>query len=287
MSIAGKDFKFRSADGRLELYGREQGSPDAVLTVFCMGGLTRNSLDFTELAKHLSRYRVISVDQRGRGRSDWDPEPANYTPLIQAGDMFALLDELAIERVALIGTSNGGLMAMLMGAMQPERVAGMILNDIGPELPTAGLKRIGISLTGLGPAQTWSDAARLAKQVNGIAIPNYAEADWDAFARRTYLEDASGIPVAAYDPALIRGLNELDLDHPLPDLWPLWPSLAEIPILAIRGATSDILTKEILEAMAARHPQTQTVEVPQRGHAPMLDEPVALAAIESFLSRLE
>ncbi len=287
MSIEVKEVKFRSADGRLQLHGRDQGPRDAPLTILCMGGLTRNSLDFSDLANHLSVYRVLAVDQRGRGRSDWDSDLANYTPLVQAGDMFALLDEMKVERIVLIGTSNGGLMAMLMGAMQPERVVGMILNDVGPELPPSALKRIGVSLTGLSPVRSWSDAAKQAKQVNEIALPDYTDADWDAFARRTYREDKAGVPVPAYDPALIHGLNDLDLTIPIPDLWPIWPKITEIPILVIRGATSDVLTSELLEAMVARHPRTQAVEVPQRGHVPMLDEPIALAAIESFLSSLE
>ncbi len=149
MSNKPNEFTFRSADGRLQLFGRDYGPEVPPLTILCMGGLTRNSLDFSDLAKRLPDYRVIAVDQRGRGRSDWDPDPAHYTPLVQAGDMFALLDEWSVRRVALIGTSNGGLMALLMGSMQPERVIGMVLNDVGPELPAAALKRIGLSLARL------------------------------------------------------------------------------------------------------------------------------------------
>ena len=252
-----------------------------------MGGLTRNLLDFSDLANHLSQYRVLSVDQRGRGKSNWDPDLANYTPTVQAGDMLALLDQLKIKRVVLIGTSNGGLMALLMGAIQAARVAGIILNDIGPEIPISALKRISISLTGLKPVKSWNEAAKQAKQINEIALPNYTEADWDAFARRTYFEDATGVPVPAYDPALIQVLNRLDFTTALPDMWPIWPAIAAIPILAIRGAISDVVTRELLDAMVARHPRTQAVEVPDRGHVPMLDEPVALKAIDAFLSGLE
>ncbi len=282
-----KELDFMSADGRLRLYGRDQGPADGPLTLLCMGGLTRNSLDFHDLATHLSRYRVIAADQRGRGRSQWDPDTANYTPAVQAGDMFALLDKLDIQRVVLVGTSNGGLMAMMMGAMQPKRIAGIILNDVGPELPMCALKRIGISLTKLPPVMSWAEAASQAKRINEIALPTYTDADWELFARRTYLESAEGVPVAAYDPVLIETLNSLDFTKELPDLWPLWPALAEIPILAIRGEVSDLLTRELLAAMVERHPKTQAVEIPQRGHVPMLDEPEALAAIDSFLQALE
>ncbi len=287
MSEKLEEFKFRSADDRLWLHGRDQGPRNAPLTILCMGGLTRNLLDFSDLAIHLSQYRVISVDQRGRGKSHWDPDLANYTPAVQAGDMFALLDQLEIQRAVLIGTSNGGLMALLMGAMQAARVAGIILNDIGPELPISALKRISVSLTGLKRVESWAEAAKQARQINEIALPNYKDADWDAFARRTYLEDAAGVPVPAYDPALIHVLNSLDFTTALPDMWPIWPAIAEIPILAIRGAISDVVTRELLDAMVTRHPRTQAVEVPDRGHVPMLDEPVALHAIDAFLRGLE
>ena len=282
-----QELSFLSADRRLRLHGFDHGPKNGPLTILCMGGLTRNSLDFTDLAKHLSGYRVLAVDQRGRGRSEWDPNPANYTPAAQAGDMFALLDKLEIARVVLVGTSNGGLMSMIMGATQPSRVAGIILNDIGPEIPIAALKRISLSLAGLPPVKSWDEAADQARQVYEVALPNYTPGDWEDFAHRTYRKGENGTPVVAYDPALAQTLHDLDFTKELPDLWSLWPAIEGIPILAIRGAVSDILTKELLSAMVARHPRTQAVEVPDRGHVPMLDEPVAQAAIDAFLHGLE
>jgi pimeloyl-ACP methyl ester carboxylesterase len=282
------DVDFRSAGGNLQLHAEVRGSEDAPLTVLCLHGLTRNGADFGFLAQHLSaRYRVITADQRGRGKSQWDPHPANYHPGTYVGDMFALLDRLAIGRVVLIGTSMGGLMAMIMGASQPARLRGIVLNDIGPEVPVSGLKRLRSSLSDRAPAATWADAAQQAKCVNEIAFPDYVEADWEAFARRTYVEDAGACPVPAFDPAILKGLNETDLTAVPPNLWSHWKQLGSIPILAIRGALSDITSPQILDAMAAQHPNLIPITIANRGHAPMLDEPPAVAAIDAFLKRLE
>jgi pimeloyl-ACP methyl ester carboxylesterase len=282
------DVEFRSADGSLRLHVEVRGPEDASLTVLCLHGLTRNGADFGFLAQHMSaRYRVITADQRGRGKSQWDPDPANYHPGTYVADMFALLDGLAIDRVVLIGTSMGGLMAMIMGASQPARLRGIVLNDIGPEVPVSGLKRLRRSLNDRAPAATWAEAAQQAKRINEIAFPDYVDADWEAFARRTYVEDASARPIAAFDPAILKGLNETDINAVPPNLWPLWKQLGSIPILAIRGALSDIISPEILDAMAAQHPNLTAITIANRGHAPMLDEPAAVAAVDAFLKGLE
>lgn len=281
-------FAFPSADGTLQLHAESCGPVDAALTVLCLHGLTRNGADFGALAAHLSaRYRVITADQRGRGRSQWDPLPANYRPATYVSDMFALLDRLRIERVVLIGTSMGGIMSMIMAATQPARIRAMILNDIGPEVPNSGLTRLRDSLNTPARIATWHDAARQAERVNGRAFPEYGAADWDAFARRTYVQDVSGRPVPAYDPNILDALNEADLTAVAPNLWALWAQLGAIPALAVRGESSDILSADILTSMAERHPNLSTVTVPRRGHAPMLDEPAAAMAIDSFLDGVE
>lgn len=282
------DIDFRCAGGNLRLHAEVRGAENAALTVLCLHGLTRNGADFGFLAQHLSaRYRVITADQRGRGKSQWDPDPANYHPGTYVGDMFALLDRLAIGRLVLIGTSMGGLMAMIMGAAQPARLRGIVLNDIGPEVPVSGLQRLRSSLNNRAPATTWADAAQQAKRVNEIAFPDYVDADWEAFAHRTYVENAGARPIAAFDPAILEGLNETDLTAVPPNLWPLWKQLGSIPILAIRGALSDIISPQILDAMAAQHPNLTSITLANRGHAPMLDEPPAVAAIDAFLKSLE
>jgi pimeloyl-ACP methyl ester carboxylesterase len=289
MAIPRTPVEFLSADGRLRLYAQASGPANAPLTIVCLHGLTRNGRDFGALVEHLSNgYRVITVDQRGRGRSQWDPEHANYQIPVYAKDMAHLLDHLGIARAVLIGTSMGGLISMVLGASQPTRVQGIVLNDIGPEIPSAGIARLRESL--LAPAQvlTWVDAAQQAKRTNGHAFPDYHEADWDAFARRTYTEDETGCPVPAYDPAILKGLSQTsDPSVVTPTLWPLWAQLEAMPILAIRGGLSDILTAETLEKMQSLHPRLAALTLAGRGHAPMLDEPAAVAAIDRFLESLQ
>ena len=280
--------EFRSADGRLRLHAEISGPGNAPLTLLCLHGLTRNGADFDSLVKHLSsRYRVITADQRGRGRSQWEPDPAKYQPATYVADMFALLDELQIPRAVLIGTSMGGIMSMIMAATRPARVRAMVLNDIGPEVPNAGLRRLREALNAPAMIATWADAVRQAERVNGPAFPDYSAADWAAFARRIYAEDATGRPVAAHDPRILDGLNEADLTAVPANLWGLWSQLGTVPTLALRGELSDILSADTLSKMAERHPHCITVTIPRRGHAPMLDEPGAVHAIDTFLKGLE
>ncbi|WP_031239247.1 alpha/beta fold hydrolase [Asticcacaulis sp. AC466] len=289
------DIYYASSDGRLPLYARDyglpqqgslQGIPQNGPAILCLHGLTRNSADFHDLAMHLKgRYRVICADQRGRGRSQWDPDAINYQPLIYAADMVRLLDYLSLDRVIVIGTSMGGLMAMILGTMARTRLVAVVMNDVGPELDPAGLARIASYTGKTPPAANWAQAAELAKLTNGVAFPDYGPDDWVAFARRLYTENAEGVPVLAYDPAISGGLKA-DTQTPVvpPDLWAMWDALAGLPILAIRGALSDLLSARTLEKMAQRHDGLKTVTVPNRGHAPMLDEPEAIAAIDAFLA---
>jgi pimeloyl-ACP methyl ester carboxylesterase len=282
------DFEFRSAGSNLRLHAQVWGPPDAALTVLCLHGLTRNAADFGFIARRLSaRYRVIAADQRGRGKSEWDPDPSNYHPGTYVADTFALLDELGVDRFAVIGTSLGGLMAILMGASQPARIRGMVLNDIGPEIPVLGLQQLRDALNARAPSTTWAEAALQSKRLNETAFPDYDDEQWEAFARRTYVEDSSGHPIAAFDPGILKALNATDLTAVQTNFWPLWKHLESIPLLAIRGALSDIISPEILDAMGAEHADFTALTVPNRGHAPMLDEPPAVQAIDAFLKKLE
>jgi pimeloyl-ACP methyl ester carboxylesterase len=279
---------YRSADGKLRLHAEVCGPTNAPLTVLCLHGLTRNGRDFGALVEHLSaNYRVITADQRGRGQSQWDPDSTNYQIPVYARDMTCLLDRLKVTRVVLIGTSMGGFISMALGASQPARVQGIVLNDVGPEVPAAGISRLRDSLNTPGEVSTWADAARHVKRLNGHAFPDYVQADWEAFARRIYVEDSTGRPVPTYDPAILKALGPAsDPVAVTPTLWPLWPQLGSIPMLVIRGGLSDILSAETLESMAARHQNLVTLTIPNRGHAPMLDEPPAVAAIDRFLESL-
>ena len=281
------DHFYRSADDRLDLYARVYDAEGPPLLL--MHGLTRNSADFEALAGQLAgHYKLIVPDQRGRGRSDYDPDPENYNPAIYAADMFKLLDELAIERPVLIGTSMGGLIAMIMAAMQPHRTGGMILNDIGPDVEQSGLDRIQSYVGALDPFADWEAAAAHCKRVNSDAFTDVAEGFWMDFARHTCTPLPDGRVQLAYDPAISAGFSDGSANVAPPDLWPMWDLLAAIPVLSIRGARSDILSTHTVMEMQRRHPHDFTAaEIPDRGHAPMLDEPEAIDAIDGFLRSLE
>ncbi|WP_305098000.1 alpha/beta fold hydrolase [Croceibacterium aestuarii] len=278
-----REHRYASADGRLRLFARDYGGEGPPLLL--LHGLTRNSADFEPLAAHLApRYRLIVPDQRGRGLSDHDPQPASYRPDVYAQDMAALLGGLGIGRCGVIGTSMGGLMAMIMAATDPARIPAIVLNDVGPALDPAGLARIA-GYVGAGSAfASWDEAAQACAASNAVAFPGFGRDDWLAFARRTCREDAGGRVAFAYDPAIARGFEGQGEVAP-PDLWPLWEAISATPVLAIRGALSDLLSAATVAEMEQRHAGPfEHAEVPERGHAPLLDEPAAVAAIEAFLA---
>ena len=286
--------RYRSSCGRLDLAARiypakglppgqdAPPGPDLLL----MHGLTRNAADFEPLIPHLARrYRLIVPDQRGRGLSQWDDVPANYRPDIYCADMFALLDGLGIASVTAIGTSMGGLIAMGMNAMRPDMVWAVVLNDVGPVLDPAGLARIQGYVGSSAPMQSWDEAAERCRAINCTAFPDFTTADWLAFAHRTCTRQADGTIAFAYDPAVSHSIGDAQPAAALPDLWPLWQALGAKPVLVIRGELSDLLSAETVETMAAHHPgYFAAVEVPRVGHAPLLNEPDALAAITRFLA---
>lgn len=278
------DHFYRSGDDRLDLYARvhDHGRGTAILM---MHGLTRNSADFDTIASKLAPdHRLIIPDQRGRGRSQYDDDPGNYHPAIYVADMFALLQSLQIERAILLGTSMGGLIAMLMAAQRPEICAGLILNDIGPEVEPAGLARLLGYVGKSPPIADWAGAAAQCRRSNEIAFPEYDDQQWLEFARRTYVSDASGIPRPAYDLAIVKGIEGDEPSAAPANLWPIWQQSAAIPALIIRGETSDILARATVDRMLSnREAPITALEIPTRGHAPMLDEPDAVAAIERFL----
>lgn len=276
-------YRYRSADGRLDLFARLYPGDGPALLL--MHGLTRNSADFDPVIPHLAgRYRLIVADQRGRGLSDHDGDPGNYRPDVYSADMFRLLDGLGVEKAGLIGTSMGGLMAMMMAAMQPDRFGAIILNDVGPRLEPEGLARIQGYVGPGTPFAGWEQAAARCAAINAESFPDFTDRDWLAFARRTCREGADGTIRFAYDPAIARSIGGDQPDTIPPDLWPLWDMLSARPVLVVRGALSDLLSAATVDEMARRHagPFVE-VTVPSRGHAPLLDEPAAIGAILPFL----
>lgn len=284
----GTDITWTSQDG-LPLYAKSYGPDDARLAVLCIHGLTRNHQDFEPMVAALPRHhRYIAVDVRGRGKSAYDPNPNNYQPPVYAKDMLGLLDTLSIKRTALIGTSMGGLISLLMARAAPERVAGIVLNDIGPAVEKTGIARIASYAGKVAPVTDWASAAAAVKTLQGAAFPGMSDERWMDFARRTYKELPTGEVILAYDPGIAGSLGKVKpgaITNFV--MWRLFGAARKAPLLIVRGEISDILSAETAEKMAKRHPDARLVTVPAVGHAPILDEPEAVSAITTFLSRLE
>jgi pimeloyl-ACP methyl ester carboxylesterase len=269
---------FKAADGA-SLAFRDDGEGIAILA---LAGLTRDSRDFDYLADHLDGVRLIRLDSRGRGASEWTGA-ATYTIVQEASDALALLDHLALPRAAIIGSSRGGLIGLLIAATARDRLSGLCLNDVGPELQRSGLERIAGYLGVRPQARTLDEVAeRLAASPGFDGVPARR---WQDEAARHFVQTARGVDLP-YDPALRQGF-ESALAGPAPDLWPLFDACAGMPLAVIRGANSDLLGVETVRRMRARRPDMLHADVPGRGHIPFLDEPEALACIRQWLLSLD
>lgn len=271
---------FAAPDGRELAFQDTHTEGPAVL---CLPGLTRNARDFAGLAQHLApRYRVLRLDARGRGLSEWAEDPvAEYTIPVEASDAVALLDHLGIARAAIIGTSRGGLQGMTVAATAPERVSALVLNDIGAVIEAEGLAHI-MGYLGVEPGfASFEEAARAMEASLGPAFPDLAPEQWLGFARTIY-RDEGGRPRLSYDPRLRDAVEATMATGPIA-LWELFDALAGVALLTIRGANSNILSAATLDEMARRRPDMLRVTVPDRGHPPFLDEPGARDAIDGFL----
>jgi len=280
-----KDGFFTVEDG-LRLHYRDYAGDMERLPLLCLHGLTRNSKDFAEFAeRHSPRRRVIALDIRGRGMSEHDPQPERYTPLVYGGDVIRLMDHLGFAEAVFVGTSLGGLVTMTVAAFEPDRIAAAILNDVGPELENVGLERIK-SYVGKGARfATWDEAADSIAGFNNHLPASYGHDDWVKMAQRICREEKGQI-VFDYDQAIALPFNTQGA-APNVDLWPLFAKLAERPLLAIRGELSDLLTADALGKMAAVSSNVSTVPIPGVAHAPLLDEPDAVAAVDRFLAAVE
>ena len=284
------DRRWTSSDG-LSLYARDYAaaSGPAKLPVIAIHGLTRNAADFETIAPLIAQSgrRVLAIDVRGRGRSDRAPDPMTYQPLNYAQDVLALMRDAGIERAVFLGTSMGGLITMALAAVRSKVIAAAIINDVGPEVAREGLTRIAAYAGQPVEIGSWAEAAAHVRRLNEVALPHYSDADWDAFARRTFRIGTEGTPVPDYDPDIMAPIRAAGAKALVPNLWPFFNRLAKgRPVLLVRGATSDLLSPEIAAKMRKRAPKMDFVEVPGIGHAPMLDEPEAKAAIFPFLSEL-
>lgn len=285
-----RDLFVSAADG-LRLYARDYGPEiGETLPVVCLPGLARTSEDFHDLAEALSGdrtrpRRVLALDYRGRGKSEWDKDWRNYDVRIELNDTLQILTAAGIEKAVFIGTSRGGLITMALSAVRPTLLRGAVLNDVGPVIEGKGLMRIRGYVGKLPQPRTMDEAGDLLKQMSDAQFPNFTEAQWLKMARGTWRED-NGRLVLAYDPNLMRTLETIDLEMPLPILWPLFGGLSPFPVLAIRGANSDLLADETLQSMRTSHPRLTAITVPDQGHAPVIEGEL-IDAIRQLIAQAE
>ena len=273
-----------SADG-LRLFYRDYPGPADRPPIVCLHGLTRNSRDFADFAEQFAgRGRVIAPDFRGRGSSQWDPQPERYKPPVYAADILRLLDQLDIARAIFVGTSLGGLVTMVIAAIAPGRIAATVLNDIGPELDPVGLGRISDYVGKPVRYASWHEAAAALAEFQGMTHPDYTARDWERYARRIARQGEGAIELD-YDMAIADNFR-LGHGKPAPDAWPYYRALAGASLLIVRGELSDLLSASSAREMVDAHPDAELVTVPNVGHPPDLDEPIAAAALERFLNRV-
>lgn len=281
----------RSADG-LNLFARSYGDEtDERPTVVCLPGLARNSADFHDFAAALTDpddepRHVLAVDYRGRGRSDHDVDPARYSVPVEVADLKAVLTAAGVPRAVFVGTSRGGMITMALAASDPGLVAGAVLNDIGPVVERAGLLRIKGYVGKLSTPRDLHEGAGTLEALFGAQFPNLSDRDWQSWAAATWSESGGRLRLS-YDPALARTLDPVGPDSEIPDLWTLFDALKAVPVLAVRGANSDLLSPETAERMRAAHPDLDLVTVPDQGHAPLLHTPDVLSEIRRFLDRFD
>ncbi|MBU3069761.1 alpha/beta hydrolase [Aestuariicella sp. G3-2] len=290
-----KDIFYSVEDG-LQLHARDYDSASAdsspencdKITVLCLHGLSRNAADFEPLVQELSGdYRLLVTEQRGRGQSQWDAQHQRYHLLTYVQDMWQLLDHLGIEKVVIVGTSMGGLMGMIMVNQQPQRIAGLVINDVGPEVHPEGIGRIMSYLGKKEPVKTWQDAVSQTRDMNEVCFPSYNDEQWLAMTRRLFRENDQGVPVLDYDPMISAPLTEDQKAAAPSDPWALFRGLKGTPLLVLRGELSDLLSRDCFLRMQSELPELTAVEVPAVGHAPALDEAAAVSAIEQFLQRAD
>lgn len=284
---------FSAADG-LRLHVRDYGAPqDPGLPVVCLPGLSRTSADFAPLASALSvglaggrRRRVLALDYRGRGLSDYDPDWKHYSLAVENADILAVLDATGVERAVIIGTSRGGLHAMLLSETRCSVLAGVVLNDIGAVFEPRGMARIRSYVGKIAAPSSEADAIVLLKKLMGERFTSLSEADWVTYARMTFA-DEQGRFGPRYDPLLGKAMEDFDAAQPMPALWRQFDGLRAVPLLIIRGANSDLFAPETLAEMVARHPGAETHVVEGQGHPPLLIDAELTGRIADFIAAVD
>ena len=285
MSAAYTDGHWWSKDG-LRLHYRDYAGDPSKTPILCIPGLTRNARDFGAVADRLAGdRRVLVVELRGRGESAYAADPMSYVPLTYMQDIRALVEGLGLERVVAFGTSLGGIVTMLLSATAPGLLAGALLNDIGPEIEPAGVGRISSYVGRAQSHATWLHAARALADAQRDIYPDYDLERWLSYAKRLYRLTPGGRVVLDYDMKIAEPFRITGGSSGF-DLWSAFASLAEKPVTLVRGEMSDLMSAETVAAMRARVPDLAVATVPRVGHAPVLDEPEAVAAIDALLGRV-
>ncbi|MQQ09239.1 alpha/beta fold hydrolase [Epibacterium sp. SM1979] len=280
---------FETQDGlRLYYTDTADSTQDAKLPLICLPGLTRCGLDFRYFAPHAQAYRIITLDARGRGRSAYDNNFMNYNVLQEAQDVLALMDHLGLKTAAILGTSRGGLVAMTLAATAKDRLAAVILNDVGPEIPSDGLARIMDYLGRKPAAKTLELAAQQLHAAMAPAFPDVPSQRWREEVETFYTQTDDGLDLR-YDAKMRDALlaQAQALGDTVPDLWPMYMALEGLPLGVLRGANSDILSAETFQKMRDAIPSAVAQEIPNRGHVPFLDEPEAVETIHTVLEQTQ
>ena len=280
------DGYWTSEDG-LKLHYRDYAGGEGKPPLVCLPGLTRNARDFEELASAFAGdWRVICIENRGRGDSEYSPDPSTYNPAQYVQDLMVLLDEQGIDRFVSVGTSLGGLMTFLLAATSPGRLAGAVINDIGPVIEASGLERIKDYVGQGRNFPTWMHAARALEETMPDAYPRFEMADWLALAKRLMTLSSNNRIVFDYDMRIAEPLSAEAANAAPPDMWPMLDALKQVPVLLVRGAVSDILSPETHAAMLDRLPLAEGVVVDDVGHAPLLTEPEVVEGLRQMLAKV-
>jgi pimeloyl-ACP methyl ester carboxylesterase len=290
-SQAWRDIHFSCRDG-LRLYARHYPAPGSIRRpVICLAGLTRNTRDFHRLALELfdprgHRRDVYCLDMRGRGRSEHDPDWKNYTPLIEALDVLDFMTLQGLHDTAIIGTSRGGLLAMIIALMRPAALGAVVLNDIGPVIERNGLARIAGYVGRMPLPPSWPEAAARVRDIMKRQFTGIRDEEWLELAR-TWYNDENGLPSPSYDAAIANSIRIADIGSDLPEMWEQFAALSRIPLMVIRGESSDLLSPATVQRMARAHPSLVSHVVPKQGHAPLLRDAPTIGVIADFLAQAD